>query len=691
MLDLQKKFGEVLGKIRFIVSVFNLEKILKSIIYILITGTFVSILFIFKTWIFPYITSKAISFRIIVELMSLVYIILALKFPRYRPRKSWILYSLLIFSALAIITSALGINPRLSFIGDLERMWGINMWLHLILFFIVISNTIKTKKEWFVFFNISLLTASYIAIYGYLQRWGVPGIFQTGIVRIQSVLGNSAYVAGILLLSSILSFYLLVKTNGFWWKTLFIAHILIQLPAMFMAEIRGAQVAFFFILLMVSLAFILKTKNKYLKKSIIGFLLLIILIFGLAFKNKDANWVQNNSILHRLTTISLNGGTVRTRLISWSAGWRAFQERPFRGFGMENYYYAFDKYFQADYYNIAPTETWFDRAHNMLVENLVAHGIFGLLAYLLIFSSTLIYLYKVYRQDKEQNWLFSLLLGSIVIAYFIQNIFVFDSLGVTMFFFFILAYVNHQVTNELNKEYIYEKQISSLVNVSIISFSAIIVFYLVFGMNVTHAQIARQNYEVQKSFLQNQDLDQTYDKITALFIQNTYLNRDSITMLVDTLTKVVLQIKSQERARSAFRIINFLISRFEKPEGTNNYDAYLKLNLVRLYLLKARFLKEDSSSFNEVLKEAQKVINDSILLSPERLHNYYFSSKIKVSLGDYDGALQDLKEALNYNPRYADTYLYLSQMYKLMGDDDNQQKYLQQAYNLKPSLKTGNK
>ena len=56
------------------------EKTLKFIIYTLIIGAFISCLFIFRSWIFPYITSKSIPFRIMVELMSLAYIILALKF-----------------------------------------------------------------------------------------------------------------------------------------------------------------------------------------------------------------------------------------------------------------------------------------------------------------------------------------------------------------------------------------------------------------------------------------------------------------------------------------------------------------------------------------------------------------------------------------------------------------------------------
>jgi len=683
----------------------DFEKTLKFIIYTLIVGAFVSCLFIFKSWIFPYITFKSIPFRIIVELMSLAYLILALKCPKYRPKKSWILYSLLIFTGIAIITSIFGINLKLSFIGDLERMWGINMWVHLVLFFIIVSSFLKTKKEWFSFLNIGLIFASYIAIYGYLQRWGVSGIFQTGITRIQSVLGNSAYVAGILLLSSILSFYLLIKTKGFWWKSLFVLHILIQLPAMFMAEIRGAQVAFFVVVLIISIAFLFKLQNKKIKYGIIGFLILLSLIFGLAFNNKEANWVKNNSVLQRLTSISLSSGTVRTRLISWEGGIKAFKENPIIGYGMENYYYAFDKYFQADYYNIAPTETWFDRAHNMVMENLVAHGIFGLLSYLSIFILSLFYLYKVYKKNsaegldqrfraesrnrsgETENWLFSLFFGSLFIAYFIQNFFVFDSLAVTLFFFFILAYINYQVTDELEKDFVYEKHLPKLANGAIISLGTIICFYLIFGMNFTQAQVAKQNYVVQKSFYQDQDFNKTLDKVKKLYEINSYLNKDSSTMIVDTLTKISAQVKTQEQAQPFFKIIDFLINRLKEHEKINNQDAYMKLNLARLYMLKAGFLQRDSNESQAVLRAANKVLEEAIELSPERLHNYYFLSKVQMTLGQAEEAIESLKQALDYNPEYADTYLYLSQAYQVAGNEAEANRYLERAYELNPKLR----
>ena len=685
--------------IKRIVKIVNMEKTLKYIIYALIVGVFISCLFIFKSWIFPYITSKTIPFRILVELLFFFYLILALKETKYRPKRSWILYSLLIFSVIAIITSILGINPKLSFVGDLERMWGINTWVHLILFFIIVSSVLRTKKEWFVFLNISLVFCSYIAIYGYLQRWGISWIFRTGITRIESVLGNSAYAAGILLLGTILSFYFLIKKQGFWRRFLYIIHIIIQLPAMFLAEIRGAQVAFLFCLLLVLIVFIFRSnphtfgkvveiKKKYIKIGLISFLILVILFFSIAFVNKDKDWVKSNSILGRFTSMSFKEGTVRTRLISWEGGLKALQSRPIMGYGMENYYYAFDKYFQADYYNIAPTETWFDRAHNMVMENLVAHGVFGLLSYLSIFIIILVYLYKIYKKDPEQNWLFSLFFGSLVIAYFIQNIFVFDSLAVTTMFFFILAYINFKYNETFGKEVVFKRQLSEFGIFIIFIISGILVIYFIFGINTVHAKVAHQNYIVQKGLYQDNDFNKTFDKVKKLYSLNSYLNKDSLTMITDTIMKVYSKAKDdKEQIKAVYNITNFLIKQLRYHLEINDKEAYMQLNLARLYMLRANFFKPDDIQFKESLDLAKQVIKKCIELSPERLHNYYFMSRIDAALGDYGQAIEDLETALDYNDKYAETYLYLARVYKQIGDKDKYDEYSEKAYSLKPSLK----
>ena len=91
--------------------------------------------------------------------------------------------------------------------------------------------------------------------------------------------------------------------------------------------------------------------------------------------------------------------------------------------------------------------------------------------------------------------------------------------------------------------------------------------------------------------------------------------------------------------------------------------------------------------FREVLEMANQVIEESLDLSPERLHNHYFSSKIKTALGDYQGAIDALEKALGYNSDYAETYLYLSQAYQAAGNEEKKDEYLKKAYELNPGLR----
>ncbi|MDD3284450.1 MAG: O-antigen ligase family protein [Patescibacteria group bacterium] len=646
----------------------NLEKNLRIVINILIVGVFISCTLIFREWIFPYITSKAIPFRILVELLSFFYLVLALYYPKYRPKKSILLLSIIIFTFITIITAIFGLNPKLSFVGDLERMWGINTWLHLVLFFIVLSNFLKTKKEWFVFLNVSLIFCSYIAFYGYLQRWNVSFVFQTGGQMIQSVLGNVSYTAGLLILGVLLSLYLLVTKKEWYFKLIFATHIFIQLPAMFLTQTRGAQVGLMAAILILGIYFIFRGSSKVLKISLIVFLLSIITFFGLAFANKDADWVKNNVITKRIVNISFAEGTVRTRLISWNGGWQAFKERPIFGYGMENYGYAFDKYFQADYYNIAPTEVWFDRAHNMVVETLVATGIFGILSYLSIFVILFYYLFKIHKtQQDEDEKIFSIFLAVIVVAYFIQNLFVFDTLAVTTMFFFIIAYIESSYNEVFDKKLLWEKISNS--NWIIISFAGIIVFYFVLGMNMNHLNIAKQDYIVQRSFHQSTDFTDIYTNIEELFNYPGYLNKDSVSMTTDILTSSMSKINSQEKAEIFNNIYIFLIDKNKEYLKEDSKDAYTQLNLARLYMGKASMFSQDSDEFKNNLEESKKIIDYSIELSPQKLHNYFLRSRANLNLGKMDEALEDLQTALKYNDKYGTTYWLIGEVYSYMSVD----------------------
>lgn len=664
----------------------NIKKYLQLSIYFLIVLAFASSLVIFKTWIFPFITSKAIPFRICVELLGFAYVILMLNCEEYRPKKSWITYMIAIFTLIAIITSIFGINPYLSFAGDLERMWGINQWLHLILFFFVVTNFLKTKKQWFVFFNFILLFATIVASVAYLQMWKVFSIISVN-QGLESLLGNIAYVAGLLLLGVLISLYYLIEKKEWWWRLLYSIHIFIQLPILIKTQIRGAHVALYLSILILSLVFIFKSHAKKVKLGLLLFVLFFITIFGLAFANKGQDWVKTNPIFGKMASISVGTGTVRTRLISWNSGYHAFLQNPIMGYGMENYYYAFDKFFPGSYYSVSAGETWFDRAHNMVVETLVAHGIFGLISYLLIFVITLLCLYKTFKMNKEKNFLYYLFFSCIVIAYFIQNFFVFDSLAVTSVFFFILAYVNFRYTEETNQEYIWKEELSEIFKWTIGVLSGLVLLYFIFGINFSEISVAKQNYMVQRSIYQDNDFNKSLIEMKKLYDINSYLNKDSTTMLTDTITTAYTRAQGQEQIQGAYNIINYLIEQYDYYLDINDKEAYMQMNLARLYIVKSNFFAPNSKDSIDALQTAKSIIQKSIDLSPERLHNYYFMANIEMALGNTNLAAESLQKAIKYNDKYGESYLFLGNIYKQL-KDPRADEYIKKAIELDPALST---
>ncbi len=194
-----------------------------------------------------------------------------------------------------------------------------------------------------------------------------------------------------------------------------------------------------FFILLLGYTFLAPTKNF--KKYSIALILIFIASAIFLFAARNSNFVKNNEILTRFTDITLKSGTAKARIASWKIGLNAFYEKPIFGWGEENYYVAFNKHMDPYFFSVSG-ET-FDRAHNKIVDLLVMNGILGLLAYLSVFSAALIHLW----QRKKKELINSLILISILAAYFIQNLFLFDMPVAYLMFFMLLGLVNFSIQN----------------------------------------------------------------------------------------------------------------------------------------------------------------------------------------------------------------------------------------------------
>jgi O-antigen ligase/tetratricopeptide (TPR) repeat protein len=413
---------------------------------------------------FPFITGKNFGFRMIVEIIFTAYFLLAYYNAEYRPKFSWIMAVASIFVVVVFLADLFGFNSYRSFWSNYERMEGFVGLIHVFMYFVV-AGSVLTKDLWHKFLNTSVWASVAMCFYGISQLMGKSEISQGG-VRLDGRFGNAAYFAGYLLFNIFLTAFLMTKRKERdWLWYLYAGAIVFQTYIMFATETRGSMLGFFMGITVSSLLFILLDKKRPMLKWIATGAIAFIAVFTvLVFQYKDSSYVKSHAPLARLASISLR--EAGPRLMVWGMAIEGFKERPILGWGQENYNIVFNTYYNPGMWQ---QEQWFDRAHDIFLDWLIAAGIIGLALYLLLFVSGMVSVWESettiekqnlfekfrhswirYRRGEEQDKILerSILTG-LFVSYFIHNIFVFDNLFSYILFFSLLGYLHHNHTRKL--------------------------------------------------------------------------------------------------------------------------------------------------------------------------------------------------------------------------------------------------
>lgn len=398
-------------------------------------------LYVSSSMLFPFITGKNFAFRIIIEVGFAFWAGLALMRPEYRPRLTPLFKAVTIFIGIVFLADLFGPNPYRSFFSNYERMEGFMMLSHLYLYFVMLTSVLKTKRDWNIFFNLTIIASVMVSWVALLQKLGLR-VSRQGGFRVDSTIGNPAYLAAYLLFHVWLALHLLYEFWRTWWLRLVYGAILaFELSIIYFTATRGATLALVAggIVLLAALVIFWKQtfpSRPHWRKWAAGVLLLFLLIPALAWTLRDTRVIRSSQILNRLVSISLTERTVQSRVNIWKMSAQASLERPILGWGQENYYLVFQKYFEPSLYDQEP---WFDRSHNIIFDWLIHTGFLGLLAYLSIFVAAFWMLIRGIRSGRLVFWQ-GLVLGALFLAYFLQNLFVFDNLNTYILFFAFLAF-----------------------------------------------------------------------------------------------------------------------------------------------------------------------------------------------------------------------------------------------------------
>jgi len=359
-----------------------------------------------------------------------------------------------------------------------------------------------------------------------------------------------------------------------------------------------------------------------------------------------------------------------SRLVVWEKSWEGFLERPVLGWGPENFDFVFIKNFNpCMFLRLCGGEIWFDRAHNIIFDTLVTTGLLGMLAYIGIFFSTFYVLWKNYLKKNIKFWtagIFSVAL----IAYFIQNLTVFDMVSSYLMFFLVLGFV---VSFTVSRKEPLPQRFTSpepwVFSVLLISFILSSFFFVIQPIRTSRYTVAA----IRQPIGSQERLD-LYKKTLETSSLGKYQIREFF-------GQQILQIIQSERAREIppeyFRNeFGFLTKELEKTTEELPLDFRSQLTLGKLYTFYA-FLSDPPDSVK--ILEAERVLQKAIEVSPTNQQGYWSLAQVRLYQGRFDEALALTEKAVELEPDLINSYLVVIQVAKTMGDHELAEGKIEQA------------
>lgn len=631
-------------------------------------ASFLILFFVFSSLLFPFITSKQLIFNILMEVLLIVWLVFIIKFPAYRPKKSYLTWGLVAYFISIALSLVVSVDFNLSFWGDAERMLGFFHLFHFLIFYLIAVSVFRSKADFHLLLKTVIISSLVVAVYGLAKN------------QMNSTIGNCAYVAAMMLFAIFLEVYFLLREKNWWLKSVYLLSLLISLVALFKADISGSQAGLVAGLVVGALTLILLSKsrkNKIIASSALAlFLGALVLLFAFRF-----NPVFDETYLGKaLRDFSTQNITLNTRLISYQAAGQYLIDNPITlifGVGHGNYAKIFDQYFNPDFYNFDRSATYFDRAHNTLIDIITTTGIIGLLAYLSIFFFVVSYLIRAYKSNQARGGDIGLsgnelaVFLALITAYFVQNLAVFDSFATYLYFMALLSFINFV---GLKEEASNNSSFSARKLLSYVVLPLAVIFSLASLLNNINAFKMLQ--DTIKAYVSSHSygLMAGAKEYEQVFKYRTGLERDARESYIN----LIIESSDQILQNSSGEFESALLLAQSAAEANRNYnpgDNLILSRLAKVYSLIGNFYfrQNDRDKGSYYANLALDAIDRAIEASPGRPPLYLVKSNLLFNFGQNQEALEMAEYAKNLNNNIPEAYCQLANMEFIL---DNQTDFL---------------
>lgn len=665
------------------------NKIIFGFFFTLVALSLLAPLWVFKDLLFPYVTSKAFYFRVLIEAAFPFYLYLVLADFRLRPNlKQPINLLVLVFLAINFITSFTGINVDRSLWGNFERMGGSYYLLHLVLLYFYVLLIGQAGGKWLKrFLWASLAAALLVALNGIAGKIGLGNLTPDPSLptRVSSTLGNPIYVGSYLMVPMLLAAFLGFEQESKPGKVFYFASSAVLLVCMYFSGTRGALVGFIAGGFLAAIAYLITTSSKRVKTY--GWAGVLFLAAAAVSMFVYSEHLPQGSLARRL--FQLRDSNTEARLIQWKFALQGVKERPVLGFGPENYYYVSNKYFDPEIYKY--DRSWFDKPHNYILEILVTNGVFGLLAYLGMFAYSLWAFYKAFQAGYFGAAGFSVLCFAIL-AYQIQNLTVFDTVPASITFFSLMgfaAYLSHAAAQDKKiagseKKKSKEIRVDLSLPIGSAALASVLAIYAIVATNILPAKAGKAvNYGYaygQAVFGAQSEMERKHNLETAIKNFDEAINNHANFDGTETASKFIMfaaglaQSATAPEARNvALETINKAIDYQLKELGRNDTYAASWESLATGYMAKS-FLSGQGYDFR-----AEDAVNKALELTPRRLEAWQQMVQILLLKNQLDQAVVKLQELIREFPTNVELKAQAGLIAQAQGKSEQAVMWLKQA------------
>ncbi len=384
--------------------------------------------FIFKSFLYQGSSSRFL-------LLSLITALYAIGFGIYLFNEKnkiyfWKSPILLVFGIyfVYLFTSAIfGADFSTSFWSRAERTSGFFYITHLAVFTLFLIQIVSEKESREKLLKVVLFTSAIYSFFSLLGPQGFDIIFKTNPYD-GFLFGNSSFAAMYLLGAFLLSIYFLfskTKKEINWYE--YLLPLLIVLNP-FLLNTRGgytgvssilggakASSIALFVSIGILLVIFLISKIKDIKlKKVLGIGVFCLAIISLAFG--IGSLLSDDGLARR----AYEKESTLARPLVWSLSKTAIKERPLTGWGGDNFTVAYQENFDVKFLTEEyGNEPWFDRAHNVVLDQAIEGGYIGVSLYFSLYLVLLLCLLYVLLKTKNKE---GGVLASVLIAYFFVHV-----------------------------------------------------------------------------------------------------------------------------------------------------------------------------------------------------------------------------------------------------------------------------